>query len=105
MFSYPSPQEKSAWIIRVDAFWDRFTMTERADLLIASQIDPAATQAVKRAAARRQLRVADINNDPFVRLKAGKIEGFVTSLETDGVLAAGRATVILGTPATPEEQP
>lgn len=104
-FVFPPTPAPSVWNIRVDAFWDRFTMTERADLLIASVIDPAATQATKRAAARLALRVTDINNDVCVRLKGQKIDAFVRGLETAGILAVGRADIILNTPGTPEEMP
>jgi hypothetical protein len=104
-FIVVSPPGKNRWIITAKAFWDRFTFNERADFLIASQIDLAASNGVKRAAAKRQLRRQDIDRDGVVRLKSNKIEDFVNGLETDGILSAGRAAEILTTPGAEDELP
>lgn len=104
-FIVVSPPGKNRWVITAEAFWDRFTFNERADFLIASQIDLTAGNGVKRAAAKRQLRRQDIDRYGVVRLKSNKIGDFVNGLEADGILSAGRANEILTTPGTPEELP
>ena len=96
---------KAVGIITSEAFWGRFTFNERADFLIASQIDLSAGNSAKRAAAKRQLRRQDIDRDGIVRLKSKKIEDFVNGLETDGILSAGRAAQILTAPGADDELP
>lgn len=96
---------RNRFIITAEAFWDRFTLNERADFLIASQIDLTAGNNAKRAAAKRQLRRQDIDRGGIVRLKSQKLQSFVTDLETDGILSAGRAAEILTTPASEGELP
>jgi hypothetical protein len=96
---------RKIWVISTTAFWDRFTTNERADFLIASQIDLTAATAVRRAAAKRQLRRQDIDREGIVRLKSSKTQAFVNDMVTDGILTAPRADAILNTPGTDDELP
>lgn len=93
------------FVITVEAFWARFTLNERADILIAEQIDLSAGQPAKRAAAKRQLLHKDIDAMVAVKLKSTKVAGYVNDLEAAGILSAGRADGILTTPGADGELP
>lgn len=98
----PQPQ-RNKWLISSEAFWDRFSLNERADLLIACVIDTTKSQAIQRAAAKRLMRKQDIDAAGTINLKNNKIEAFVKGLEADSILQAGRADIILTTPVANAE--
>ena len=89
--------------IRADALWDRFVGSENVDFDIACQHDSSAPKPAQRKAARLRLLRRDIDSLGYARLSGGKIQSLFTTLETDGVLAAGRAAVILNTPINFDE--
>lgn len=89
--------------IATEAFWDRFKNTEHVDLNIAEQFRPADTVPLQKDAARRRIFAREINLRGYTRLNSNKTVVYVTSLETDGIIAAGRASEVLNTPITPEE--
>lgn len=100
-----TPQRPKRWVITNEAFWNRFTTAERIALDVASQHDPAAANPAKNKAGRYRVLTRDIDKNPTIKLKANWIENFVRLLETDGVLATGRADTILLTEAGFREQP
>ena len=107
VFSQPDPEPAPAvpvWkLITFEAFWDRFTNAERINYDIASQHNPAATNAQQKAAAKLRLFVQDGIAKGYYKLSANKVRNFVQGLETDGILVAGRAAQILDAPITIEE--
>lgn len=82
--------------ITTPAFWDRFTNNELVNYDVAMQHDPAATTPAKKAAAKLRIFMRDANNVGWLRLGATKVVSFVADLETQGVLASGRAAEITG---------
>ena len=88
--------------ITSEAFWDRFTGPEIVDLYVAKNIDPAATNPQKKAAARLQIFIDDTNSVGWRNLSKPKVRTWVLGLEGT-VLAVGRAAVILDTPITADE--
>jgi hypothetical protein len=89
--------------ITAEAFWDRFKNTELVDLDIASQYRPLDTVPLQKDAARRRVFRIDVQEKGFTRLLSNKTVTFVTALETDNLIAAGRASEILNTPITFDE--
>jgi hypothetical protein len=106
-FLYETVEEraKPVFLISPDAFWQRFLQSERVNLDLAQQHDPAATNPVKRAAARYRVLTADIGTLKEVNLKSTRIDNFVRGMETDAIIAVGRADTILTAPATASELP
>ena len=90
-------------LISTEAFFDRFTFQERVNLDVAMQHDSAATNAVKRDAAKRRVRIADLRSLPTINLGKKWVQNFVRELETDGILGVGRADAILLPPINDSE--
>jgi len=88
--------------ITTEAFWERFTAGEMADLYVAAWQDTAMTAAQKKACAKIRIFMDDANASGYRKLDANKVTSFVNGLEGT-VLVAGRAAVILNTPITVDE--
>lgn len=86
------------------AFRNRFTMAEKVALEIAALDNPAATMAERQNAAALRAHMKDQENAQFIDLDDPVTRGGVQSLETSGLLGAGRAAVILDTPVSDVER-
>lgn len=91
----PAPPAESFKITRL-AFLNRFTDAEAIAIDLASQ---GAT--VPAASMRRYMQ--KVNAATYIDLGRADTRAGVQALEAAGLLAAGRATVILNTPPTAEE--
>jgi len=87
------------------AFRNRFTAAEKVAIEIAQLDDPAADMAVRAQAAALRSSQADVMAATFVNLARADTRAGVQTLEAVGLLAAGRAAVILDSPIQPEERP
>lgn len=92
------------WYITKLAFRSRFTQAEKVAIEMASLDDPAAPMQQRAMAAGIRAAQADQRDAAFIDLKNLETIGGVQQLEAFGLLAAGRATVILGTLPTAEER-
>jgi hypothetical protein len=87
------------------AFRNRFTTSEKVALEIAGLDNPAAPMPARAQAAALRANQADLAAATFVDLDRADTRDGVLSLEAAGLLAAGRALVILDAPVTAEERP
>jgi len=92
-----TPAVQGPPIIPAQDFWDRFTKAERIALDIAEQHNPADTNAKQKASAERRLRRRDIDRNGSVNLSKNWVTQYLLDMETDGIIAVGRAAV-LGAP-------
>jgi len=95
----PEPQR----ITRL-AFRNRFTTAEKVALEIAGLDNPAAPMPARAQAAALRANQADLAAATFVDLGRADTRAGVLMLEAAGLLAAGRALVILDAPVTNEER-
>lgn len=99
VFSAPEPVEQPQdWRITRLAFLNRFTDAEAIGIDLASQ------GATVQAAAMRRYQ-AKVSAATFVDLSDPNTRNGVIALEDAGLLADGRADVILNTPVQPHERP
>jgi hypothetical protein len=94
----PPPKPAGPRIVQAQDFWDLFTKAERILLDIAEQHNPADTLAKQKASAERRLRHRDIDRDGHINMDKNWVSQYLTDMETDGILAAGRANAILTAP-------
>jgi len=87
------------------AFRNRFTTAEKVALEIAGLDNPAAPMAERAQAAALRANQADLAAAAFVDLDRPDTRAGVQMLEAAGLLAVGRALVILDSPVTTEERP
>lgn len=87
------------------AFRNRFTQAEKVMLEIASLDNPAATMPQRQQAAALRATLADTAAATFIDLSRAETRAGVQMLEAGGLLAAGRALVILDAPVMTEERP
>lgn len=92
------------WHITKLAFRDRFTQAEKVAIEIASLDDPAAPMEQRALAAGLRAAQADQRDAELIDLKNSATQGGVQQLEAFGLIAAGRAAVILDTLPTAEER-
>ena len=85
------------------AFRNRFSVQEKAGLEIASLDVPTAPMAQRALAATLRANQADVQAASFIDLMRPDTRAGVLALEQYGLIAAGRALVILDTPPTEEE--
>ncbi len=86
------------------AFRNRFTQTEKVALEIACLDNPAAPMPARAQAAALRASQLDVAAATFIDLSRADTRAGVQTLEAAGLLAAGRATVILDTPPTDVER-
>jgi hypothetical protein len=98
----PMP-EPSRLVTRL-AFRNRFTLAEKMALELAGLDNPASTIAERTNAAALRINQADLAAATFVDLAREDTRNGVLSLETVGLLDAGRALEILDTPVTELEK-
>jgi hypothetical protein len=87
------------------AFRNRFTTAEKVALEIAGLDNPAAPMAARAQAAALRANQADLAAATFADLDRPDTRAGVQMLEAAGLLAAGRALVILDAPVTADERP
>ncbi len=87
------------------AFRNRFTSAEKVALEIAALDDPTAPMTQRAQAAALRANQADLASASFVDLQRPETRAGVQMLEAAGLLAVGRAAVILDAEITPEERP
>ncbi len=87
------------------AFRNRFTQTEKVAIEIAALDVPSATMQQRTLAAALRANQADVLASTFIDLSRPDTRAGVQQLETFGLLAAGRAAVILDSPISDNERP
>lgn len=85
------------------AFRNRFTAAEKVAIEIACLDDPTAPMAQRQQAAMLRASQADVAAATFIDPTREDTRAGVMQLETAGILAAGRALIILDTPITEQE--
>lgn len=95
----PDPQ----WTITKRAFRARFTTAEKVAIEIASLDNPAASMPDRANAAALRAYQADVVAAAFVDLQHADTVSGVRALESFGLIATGRADVILLTQPTADE--
>ena len=86
------------------AFRNRFTQAEKVMLELAALDDPTAPMTQRQQAAALRVYLADVAASSFVDLADPDTRAGVQALEAGGLLAAGRALVILSAPIAPSEK-
>ena len=85
------------------AFRNRFTAAEKASIEFAGLDNPAAAMPARLMAASLRANQADIAAAQHIDLMRPDTRGGVEALEYFGLIAPGRAAVILDTPPTEQE--
>ena len=85
------------------ALRSRFTSAEKVALEIASLDNPAATMQERGGAAALRAYMADVASATFIDLNRPDTRAGIQQLEVFGLLAPGRALVILDTEPTADE--
>ena len=99
----PEPVPQNTKITKL-AFRNRFTMTEKVTLEIASLDNPAATMPARQQAAALRANLADTAAATFIDLSRPDTRAGVQMLEAAGLLGVGRALQILDAPVTDSER-
>jgi hypothetical protein len=99
----PEPVPADAKITKL-AFRNRFTMTEKVTLEIASLDDPSATMPLRQQAAALRANLADTAAATFIDLSRPDTRAGVQMLEAAGLLGVGRALQILDAPIVDSER-
>lgn len=86
------------------AFRNRFTTTEKITIEIACLDDPSAPMTQRQMAAALRSSQADINAASYIDLDRQDTRDGVLALEAAGLLAAGRALIILDDPIQQDEK-
>ncbi len=92
-------------VITVLAFRQRFSMEEKTAIELASLDNPTAPDADRQQAAALRAYLGDLAVATFIDLSRADTVAGVQQLEIFGVIAEGRAEVILNTPASWSELP
>jgi len=87
------------------AFRNRFLQPEKVAIEMAALDNPAASMPQRQMAAALRAYLADVNAATFIDLDRPDTRAGVEFLESVGLLAVGRATVILDAEIQPEERP
>lgn len=98
-----APEYSGSWQITKLAFRNRFTQAEKVATEIAALDVPAAPMQQRAMAAALRSSQQDVTVATFIDLKRADTRAGVQTLETAGLLAAGRAAAILDTPPTAVE--
>lgn len=111
----PSKETLDEWIaanpvspdrrITVLAFRNRFTQAEKVTLDLASIDNPSASMQQRQLSAALRVMQQDLNTATFIDLSRADTIAGVNSLETYGIIGAGRASQILNAPIQEIERP
>jgi hypothetical protein len=99
----PPPPYEGTWRITKLAFRNRFTQSEKVAIEIAALDDPAAPMQQRAMSAALRASQMDVQAAQFIDLTRADTRAGVQQLEAVGILAAGRAAVILDTPPSEQE--
>lgn len=91
------PAYSGPWTITKLGFRQRFTQAEKVAIEIASLDNPAADMSARANAAALRAYLSDVQAATFIDLRRSDTRAGVQTLEALGLLAAGRAAVILDT--------
>jgi bifunctional pyridoxal-dependent enzyme with beta-cystathionase and maltose regulon repressor activities len=91
--------------VTVLAFRNRFTQAEKVTMDMASIDNPAGTMQQRQLAASLRVMATDLGVATFVDLARADLIVGVHSLETYGIIGAGRANTILTAPILDSEIP
>lgn len=91
--------------ITIYAFRSRFTQAEKVQLELASIDNPEASMQQRQAAAALRVFLADVAVARYIDLDLPATRAGVQQLETMGLLAEGRAAMILDNPVLNAERP
>jgi hypothetical protein len=86
------------------AFRNRFTTAEKVSLEIASLDDPTAAMSARQQAAGLRVALKDQENASYIDLDRDDTLAGVEMLEAAGLIAAGRAAIVLDAPVTELER-
>ena len=100
----PIPPHVPPKLITKLAFRNRFTQSEKVAIEIASLDNPAASMPQRAQAAALRASQQDVAVATYIDLTRADARAGVQALETAGLLAVGRAVVILDTEPTAEER-
>lgn len=100
----PEPVPEVRRITRL-AFRNRFTSAEKISMEIAALDNPAAAMPARAQAAALRANQADLASATFVDLQRPDTRAGVQMLEAAGLLAVGRASIILDAPVQADERP
>ena len=104
----PEPAPEPAPVVPVKitklSFRQRFTAQEKVTIELAALDNPAASDQQRQLSAALRSHEKDVEVAQYIDLNRTDTRDGVTQLETFGLLAAGRAAVILDTEPTAEEQ-
>lgn len=100
----PEPVAENRHITKL-AFRNRFLQVEKIGLELAALDNPAGTSPERTQAAALRTYLKDLEVATYVDLARPDTRAGVQFLEAAGLLAAGRAAVILDTPIQPLERP
>ncbi len=98
----PEPAQTSVKITKL-AFRQRFTSQEKATMEIAALDNPAAPMEQRALSATLRANEKDVQAATYIDLMRADTRAGVMALEQYGLIAAGRAAVILDTVPTDEE--
>lgn len=98
----PVPPPPSRLITKL-AFRDRFTENEWIDIEFASIDNAAESTAVRKQRARLRTMLAELAAMTHVDLDRARLRDVVGALESQGIIAAGRAATILDATVTADE--
>lgn len=98
----PLPPPTPVRITRL-AFRSRFTQAEKVALELASLDNAVAPMAQRQQAAALRVYLADVEAATFIDLTRADTRAGVQTLESGGLIAAGRAAQILDTPPAAHE--
>lgn len=101
----PTPEVNYGTKITKLAFRLRFTNEEKIAIEFASLDDPSATQQARILAATLRTYQKDVETATYIDLSRQDTRAGVQSLETYGLIGAGRASIILDTPVAFNELP
>jgi hypothetical protein len=99
------PAPPGSTIITPLAFRNRFTQAEKVTIEIACLDVPTAAMSARQQAAALRVSQADTAAASYIDLSRADTRAGVQALQTAGIIAAGRAAVILDTPVADIEKP
>lgn len=96
--------EGGRWITKL-AFRNRFTGTEKVLVEMAALDDPTAAISARQQAAMLRVYLKDVDNSTYVDLDRADTRAGVLAIEALGLIAGGRALVILDAVIQNHERP
>lgn len=98
--AYISSNTITNWKITKLAFRNRFTLTEKITMDMASIDNPSASMQVRQQAALLRTILEDLRTATYIDLSRADTRAGVQILEQYQIIGVGRASIILNTPPT-----